>query len=752
MDETGYRAGKPAHSIMPIQGWYSAKELCGLPGMPLAKKNIIRMANRSNWQVRECKGLGGVRLEYHLSALPPETREYLLGLAIGEIPSGAALVKSPPAPLLQRGENERILQRGELESRSTGKLVEAVKKSPEVPEYLKPTVAKGGQLLPAPASLAKWQRDTMDARCVILQFIEQTAEYYGVTKAIDKAVLQAKAGALPPHIQALIPIANARCGNRAGEPAHSRLSRRTLYRWRELRAIGVTALAPVETARKEIVPAWVPFFLKMYRRPQKPSVPDALADLADALPPGSPCPSLSQCYRFLTKMSTVDVERGRRTGSELAAIRPHRRRDTRDLDPLMLTMCDGHSFKAKIAHPVHGKPFHPEVCAVLDAATRKAIGWSAGLAESAETVADALRHAIQTTGIPAMFYTDMGSGNMAEVNSHPQLGRYARLGVSFETGRPNHPQSKGLMERFQATWIRGAKRLATYTGKDMDGCTQRKVMKIIEKNIKAAGHSIHLMTWENFLRFLEEIIDAYNNRPHSYLPKITDESGVRRHMTPNEAWAVFEANGWGPAQVTETELADLFRPRVERVVQKGEIRWLGNIYFNSELGHYNGQKVIVEFEPQDGHWVYVRDTNERLICKAGFEKNSSSYMPVAKIDKAMDDRAARRSKTLELKLEEIEMERLGGQVIEIHQSPKAIEARRQLEEEFEAAEKAPSVVIPVNDRERWHLWKRLDADTQAGIAIPEELQGFYENWRNSALWRAFSEIEQDLAGGEVIAK
>jgi len=185
-------------------------------------------------------------------------------------------------------------------------------------------------------------------------------------------------------------------------------------------------------------------------------------------------PSASQARRFLDKMSKVEREKGRMSTKEIKAIKPFRRRDTSTLMPLDVCQCDGHSFKARIAHPVHGKPFHPEVCAVIDAATRCVIGWSSGLAESAETVACALRHAIQVSpgnergGIPAIFYTDPGSGNKAKVNADPSFGRYARLGITFKTGIPGNSQARGMVERLQRSlWIKAAKQLPTFTGKDM---------------------------------------------------------------------------------------------------------------------------------------------------------------------------------------------------------------------------------------------------------------------------------------------
>jgi len=60
-----------------MQEWLSAKALSGLPGMPTSIRGIRVKARRSNWKSRETRGNGGVTLEFHVSALPQETQDYL---------------------------------------------------------------------------------------------------------------------------------------------------------------------------------------------------------------------------------------------------------------------------------------------------------------------------------------------------------------------------------------------------------------------------------------------------------------------------------------------------------------------------------------------------------------------------------------------------------------------------------------------------------------------------------------------------
>ena len=55
-------------------------------------------------------------------------------------------------------------------------------------------------------------------------------------------------------------------------------------------------------------------------------------------------------------------ERGRKTGAAYKSLLPYVETVIGGaLKPNDVWIGDGHSFKAKVAHPVHGRPFKPEV-------------------------------------------------------------------------------------------------------------------------------------------------------------------------------------------------------------------------------------------------------------------------------------------------------------------------------------------------------------------------------------------------------
>jgi putative transposase len=552
--------------------------------------------------------------------------------------------------------------------------------------------------LPAVVNLKKWQTETMDARLCIIRLIEHAAPAIGATKAIRVLVKQATEGTLPPEVQQLVPIANKRSGS-----ADRTLSERSLMRWwsdYKKNGSNYAALAPKKVERDEL-PPWVPYFLKCYQVPEKISVPHALENLAAMLPPEIPMPSSSKVYRFIDKYSKLDIQKGRMTGKELKSQKGFIRRDTSMFQPLDICLCDGHSFRGYVAHPVHGRPFHPELCAVIDAVTRVVIGWSAGLAESAQTVADAVRHAVTVNdekrygGIMAMLYADKGAGNEATVNSDPFFGMYARLGITYKTGIPGNSQARGLIERVQNTlWIRAAKKTEFFTGVDMDDSVKRAGYLAVQKDVKQAlkkgvegKKSEKLMDWRDFLDFAQEEVELYNRRPHSSLPKITDpQTGLRRHMCPLEKWSEFMAQGWQAEVPAVAELDALFRPHVAVTTRRGEVRLWGNIYYSADLVHYNGETVIVAYDIHDANRVWVKDTEERLICIAGWNANKKEFYPVSAVEKAREDRKNRRKKLLLGHLEEVEAEAavaVTAEVATVRELPKDVIDFEQRQQEKE---------------------------------------------------------------------
>lgn len=501
-----------------------------------------------------------------------------------------------------------------------------------------------------PVALKDWQRATAEARGAILNEVRRLSVVLGREKSILKLVVQAAEGALPEHLANLVTIAN----QKAGKSGKRTLSRPTIYRWFAEQEHGFNALAPkADTGFK--IPQWGPKLLDLYRQPQKPSLAYCVEQLKDI------SPELDLNYdaarRFLMKVSPTELQRGRMGSRERKNIMPFVRRDTSNNWPTDFYTADGHTFDAEIAHPAHGRPFRPEVTSILDGATRKVVGWSIDLAESGLAVLDALRAAVENGGIPAIFYVDNGSGYRNAMMSAPGTGMAARLGFEISHSIAYNSQARGLIERLHQTlWIKASKELPTYMGAEMDREAKHNVFKLIRSDIKNVGQSKRLMPFAAFVKFAEHKVLAYNDRPHRGLPKVRDESGRQRHMTPNEAWEQALNEGWTPVTITSNEARELFRPVKECQVSRGEIRLFNNLYFSRDLEHHHREVVRVGYDIHSADKVWVYDYEGRFICEAGFEANKRAYFPESFVDQAKRKRAEGRKARLEAHLDEVEAE------------------------------------------------------------------------------------------------
>ncbi len=486
------------------------------------------------------------------------------------------------------------------------------------------------------ADLKDWQRVRMDARLGLLRYRDQLRAERDCSKnmAISLVVAHYTEGTLPEPLAQLAREASAR---------GQHISTRTLERWDQQIQAGLVGLAPKAAYRAE--PKWIHPLLAIWRRPQKPSLASALEDLPGELAPGVPMPSYDQAWRYLKKIGEVEKQRGRLLDRELKTVQPFKRRERPEF-PLDAWLADGHTFDAEVQHPVHGQAFRPEITAIVDLATNRLVGWSVGLAEGALVVVDALRTGILAHGVPAIFYSDNGPGYVNQTMAALTL----RLGISHTTSIPHRSQSRGVIERLNKTLYveMAAKRLSTYIGKDMD--RQAKQIAYVATR-KDQGK---LLPWDTFVAFIEAVTEAYNNKPTSALPKLTDETGKKRHLSPNEAWQKAMDSGWAP----EALVSDLheFMPTLVRTTRRGEVNLFGNRYYSRALAEHHGLEIQVAYDIHDAAKVWCRDLDGNFITLAEFEANKTAYFPQSFVEQARSKREQGRLGRLQRQVEEIRAE------------------------------------------------------------------------------------------------
>lgn len=339
-------------------------------------------------------------------------------------------------------------------------------------------------------------------------------------------------------------------------------------------------------------------------------------------------------------------------------------------------------------HPIHGRPFRPEITAIVDVYTRRIVGWSLGLSENKWDVTAAATKAFTTSTVCDIWYADNGPGFNNRLWDDRLTGLIARLSITKKNSLPYNSQARGVIERLhQTVWVAGAKALPTYMGAAMDGEARQKAFKLTRKDVKATGRSRILMAWPNFVAFCTDLIASYNGgHYHSELPKTTDpETGRRRHMTPDEMWADAVAKGWIADLVPEAEAVDLFRPYEKRNTRRALVELFGNSYFAPALEAFHGEDVLVGYDTTDATKVWVRAMDGRFIATAKFEGHKQSFFPVSVAEQARTTRAAGRLARLDKHRDEA-MAELSPTALLDHQPaiPFATEAMTEAGELIEA--------------------------------------------------------------------
>lgn len=705
---------------------YSAAELVCLclPCMPGSKRGIEKLSSRQEWAFREVAARGGrtgTRKEYAITALPALARQALLESKLATSttsPSGAAVSSASalPASLTLAG-------------------------------LLFPSAAPSA----APcADLTDDQRIERDARAGVVAAIRRFQVEAGCSqaRAMQTLLTLAASGRADPVIVRSLQLARDGRG-RKGAHDTGLPSTRTLKRW-----LSAGDLTPRVAQRDMTIPPWAKTFLERYQQPQKPSIEAAYRDACNVWT-AAERPSIHQVRRFLAKLGTVTRERGRMGPRELKNIQPFVRRDFSHLEPNDIWTADGHCFDAEVQHPLHGRPFRPEITAILDIATRRCVGWSIDLAESGIAVADAIRYAAERNGIPAIFYVDNGGGYQNAMMKDETTGLMSRLGTDMRHSIAYNSQARGVIERaHQTIFVQAAKQLPSYIGAAMDREARLSQFKVTRKALKSGG-AMPLIPFDVFIQFIEARVADYNAKAHRTL----------NGTSPDLAWRAFEARGWKAEVLRPEDTSTLFRPRVSRIIQRAEINLFTNIYFARELAEFHGIEAQIAYDIHDPSRIWVYTPEGRFICEAQANGNSRHYMPVAVVQQAREKRAKGRLARVDAKRDEILEELhgapalaapmasqivLGGRVIDADSLAVAIEHHPEApRDEQDAPEHAAadttvrsgmaSRAVSRSDRtpaENYADWMALDSRQQAGEPLTEADARWHRMYPNSAQYRA----------------
>jgi putative transposase len=408
-------------------------------------------------------------------------------------------------------------------------------------------------------------------------------------------------------------------------------------------------LIPGKREKEGHNPIHVACFLRFFCKPARPPVAEAYRDMKPWLiERGFEVPSYSVVCRIENELPVTIKYRGRVTGSEWRGLKPYIDRDVSMFKSNDIWVGDGHSFKAKVQHPIHGQPFTPEVTVILDWVSRKIVGWSVALSESTIAVSDAFRHAQRATRARCLvYYSDNGSGQTGKMIDCPVAGTLARQGIAHETGIPGNPQGRGIIERvWQITLIPLARSYPTCTWRGADENATTKMLKLL--NRKDQG-GITIPSFRQFLDDIDACIARYNlEHEHRELNGNTPEDEYQARLDKDSI--VF-----GP---TDAEIMALWMPEVIRKPTRGIVSLFGNEYFKRDLTDVlrEGEKVRVRYDLHDPNQVLLLTLEGQILGPAQWNGHRVAAFPVPEMERLRGQRAAGKIKRGEKIIEEAQAE------------------------------------------------------------------------------------------------
>ncbi|GAB2182639.1 Mu transposase C-terminal domain-containing protein [Denitratisoma sp. agr-D3] len=663
-------------------------DLSGYLGV--SKVAVAQRAKREEWVFEAIPARGGLQHRYELSDLPAPVRQIVVKKRAEAIVSSGAVTAAPlPAAAQAAG-------------------------------------------FPIPCiDLTDQQRQERDARNGVLAAIKRIQEEAGASQAaaITTLLTSAKAGQTPATLGAMLRLARDPRG-RAGDGFPSE---RTLKRW-----LAAPDLTPKIVQADHDIPAWANGFLAHFQTPQKPSVEAAYREwVRQDFIPGDTIPaSVHQVRRWLAKLGTVTRERGRMGDRELKNIKPFIRRDFSHLEPNDIWTADGHTFDAEVQHPLHGRPFRPEITTFIDIATRQAVGWSVDLAESGMAVVDALRSGVERYGIPAILYVDNGSGYANALMKDEATGLMGRLGCEMRHSLPYNSQARGVIERsHQTIWVQAAKQLPSYVGAEMDREARLQQFKLTRQALKKGG-AMPLIPWEVFVQFVEAKVAEYNAQPHRSL----------KGVSPDLCRRSFEARGWQAHVLGNDHVETLFRPRVIRTIRRGEVELFTNLYFSQALAEFHGHSAQVAYDIHDPSRIWIYTPEGRFICQAEANGNRRHYMPVPVVQQARERRAKGRLARVDAKREEILEELHGAPALAVPSADHLVIGGRVID---------PAAISAIQAKPMDEITEPMDETAKAmgGIAKPLAQPAVSRSQRrpeeNYIEWQ---DIDQRILAGEPVTE
>lgn len=587
--------------------------------MPTTVQGVAHKAKTESWETRKRAGRGG-GYEYPATALPVETNLALLGMLKAAVPTLLRPVAEVALPVPVKAPSPSALKTTLPGICRAGGLTRKARPDGELTDV--DLARRDGAMILCRAIDATIIQTDCSAKRAITELSRRIVDASAHPELISAAAITytkpRKTGqtvdSLVSRLQKM--YASYLAGAREGDAARY--------------------MVPGKREKEGFDPLDLRAFLIHYCRPNRPPVMEAWRHAASwYADQGLPYPAKDTFYRIERSLPVTAKYRGRMTGGQWRSLLPYVNRDVSMFHANDIWVGDGHSFKAKVQHPIHGQAFTPEVTLLIDWVSRKIVGWSVDLAESTIAVSAAFRHGqLNTRARCLVYYSDNGGGQTGKLIDCEIHGTLARQGIAHETGIPGNAQGRGIIERiWQVTLIPLARTYPTCTWKGADKETVRKALVAIGKK---DGERL-LPSFGQFLIDIDACINRYNaTHQHRELDGMTPDQAYQAKLDPDSIY-------FGPS---DADINTLWMPEVSRIPQRGVVSLFGNEYFNGDLVDTleEGEKVRVRFDIHNANEVWLLRMDGRFLCTAEWDGNKRAAFPVSFVEQKRAERAAGKAK------------------------------------------------------------------------------------------------------------
>ena len=548
--------------------WISARELAGIPGMPVDRNNVRRRAEREGWDCRTRAGKGGGR-EYHVTSLPVETQQ-----ALGWDPLATEDFEGLDRALVAETEEA---PGAELDPQPEERQLELI-----------PSIDwdKGQAIW---AVLGLWRRYWADCQEICPGKKKREARQEFCRDPLGCGILISK------EDRNLIAYLTAKKGGT--------LSVTTLHNYEnECRQRQGSGYQKPRRFRKiEDNPRIKSVIWNWLRDYLKPNI-SLLHEYLDEVVGDAPSITQLRSYvqevertqaRILAEFRNPDSARskyGIRAGTQQYETRPSERWEW-----------DG--TPSDVLLPGHGRY---SLLVVVDNYTRRAqVLVSRSI--SSEGYSLLLYKCLRQWGLPESLRSDCGSAE----NSARIVGTLAALGIVHEPTKQYSPQEKGRIERLNRTVNSWLEHHPNFKGHNVAEAQALRHQKSFAE--RASGQKIPTVACSpsDLQAYLEAWLERYHHDSHQGLGGKSPDQVYREALT-----------NWTP-RVLGTEhlsaLRILLTDGGKRVVTGGTVRYKNGTYVHSELGNVaiNGQTVEVREDPTDQGIIHVFSADfGEYVCSA----------------------------------------------------------------------------------------------------------------------------------------